>query len=468
VHPDDYGHCVETYSTNFDARQSFEMDYRLRRRDGVYRWVMDRGIPIFSQEGVFLGYMGSCIDINERKEAEEQGDALLKMEQAARVQAERTALLKDEFLATVSHEMRTPLTAMLGWVQLLRSGSLPSETVPQALETIERNARAQAKLIDDLLDMSRILSGRLRLDVQTVNIVEVVEAALDAAEPGAAAKKIRMVRVLDPLSGPVTGDPMRLQQIVWNLLSNAVKFTPTAGKITVTLERINSHVEISVSDSGEGILPEFLPHVFDRFRQQDSSTMRKHQGLGLGLSIVKQLVELHGGAVRASSAGLGQGATFVVSLPVAAAHREVKEREVTVPVEPPPVSEGVPTLLGTRVLVVDDDTDARELLRSILAQRGASVRTAGSASEALAQLDSRVPDVLVSDIGMPGQDGYGLIREVRLRPREKGGHIPALALTAFARSDDRRRAISAGFHMHLAKPVEPAELVTVVASLARR
>lgn len=468
VHPDDYVHCVETYSTNFDARQSFEMDYRLRRHDGVYRWVMDRGIPIFSQEGVFLGYMGSCIDINERKEAEEQGDALLKMEQAARVQAERTALLKDEFLATVSHEMRTPLTAMLGWVQLLRSGSLPSETVPQALETIERNARAQAKLIDDLLDMSRILSGRLRLDVQTVNIVEVVEAALDAAEPGAAAKKIRMVRVLDPLSGPVTGDPMRLQQIVWNLLSNAVKFTPTAGKITVTLERINSHVEISVSDSGEGILPEFLPHVFDRFRQQDSSTMRKHQGLGLGLSIVKQLVELHGGTVRANSAGLGQGATFVVSLPVAAAHREVREREVTVPVEPPPVSEGVPTLLGTRVLVVDDDTDARELLRSILAQRGASVRTAGSASEALAQLDSRVPDVLVSDIGMPGQDGYGLIREVRLRPREKGGHIPALALTAFARSDDRRRAISAGFHMHLAKPVEPAELVTVVASLARR
>lgn len=470
VHPDDYAYCLETYSNNFEARQPFEMDYRLRRSDGVYRWVMDRGIPIFGQDGVFLGYMGSCIDINERKEAEEQGDALLKMEQAARVQAERTALLKDEFLATVSHEMRTPLTAMLGWVQLLRSGSLPSETVPQALETIERNARAQAKLIDDLLDMSRILSGRLRLDVQTVNIVEVVEAALDAAEPGAAAKKIRMVRVLDPLSGPVTGDPMRLQQIVWNLLSNAVKFTPAGGRITTTLERINSHLEISVSDSGEGIVAEFLPHVFDRFRQQDSSTMRKHQGLGLGLSIVKQLVELHGGSVRATSPGQGQGATFVVSLPVAAAHKEVreKEKEVAVPVEPPPASEGVPTLLGTRVLVVDDDGDARELLRSILAQRGASVRTASSASEALSQMDSRVPDVLVSDIGMPGQDGYGLIREVRLRSREKGGHVPALALTAFARSDDRRRAISAGFHMHLAKPVEPAELVTVVASLARR
>ncbi|PTX93298.1 hypothetical protein DB345_16930 [Spartobacteria bacterium LR76] len=468
VHPDDYAYCVETYSANFEARRSFEMDYRLRRNDGVYRWVMDRGIPIFSHEGIFLGYMGSCIDINERKEAEEQGDALLKMEQAARVQAERTALLKDEFLATVSHEMRTPLTAMLGWVQLLRSGSLPAETVPQALETIERNARAQAKLIDDLLDMSRILSGRLRLDVQTVNIVEVVEAALDAAEPGAAAKKIRMVRVLDPLAGPVTGDPMRLQQIVWNLLSNAVKFTPTNGKITTTLERINSHLEISVSDSGEGILPEFLPHVFDRFRQQDSSTMRKHQGLGLGLSIVKQLVELHGGSVRATSPGQGLGATFVVSLPMAAAYKEVREKEVAVPVEPPAASEGVPTLLGTRVLVVDDDGDARELLRSILAQCGASVRTAGSASEALSQMDSRVPDVLVSDIGMPGQDGYGLIREVRMRPREKGGHVPALALTAFARSDDRRRAISAGFHMHLAKPVEPAELVTVVASLARR
>ncbi len=468
VHPDDYARCIETYNTSFDARQPFEMDYRLRRHDGVYRWMMDRGIPQIGVDGTFLGYVGSCIDINERKESEESKEAMLKIEQAARAEAERTALLKDEFLATVSHEMRTPLTAMLGWVQLLRNGSLPPETVPQALETIERNARAQAKLIDDLLDMSRILSGRLRLDVQTVNIMDTVEAALAAAEPGAAAKRIQLIRVLDSRAGPVSGDPTRLQQVVWNLLNNAIKFTPNAGKITVTLERVNSHLEISVTDTGEGITPEFLPYVFDRFRQQDASTVRRHDGLGLGLSIVKQLVELHGGSVRAKSPGLGQGATFIVALPITAVHSERLEKDPASEPERPRSEEAVPTLLGTRILVVDDDADARELLRSILAQSGASVRTAASVTEALRQLENRQPDVLVSDIGMPGEDGYALIRQVRALSPEQGGHVPALALTAFARSDDRRRAIGAGFHMHLAKPVEPDELVTVVASLAKR
>jgi len=468
VHPDDYARCIEIYNRSFEAREPFEMDFRLRRHDGVYRWLMDRGIPQIGVDGTFLGYVGSCLDINERKEAEESKEAMLKIEQAARVEAERTAVLKDEFLATVSHEMRTPLTAMLGWVQLLRNGSLPPETVPQALETIERNARAQAKLIDDLLDMSRILSGRLRLDVQTVNIMDTVEAALAAAEPGAAAKRIRLVRILDSRTGPVSGDPTRLQQVVWNLLNNAIKFTPNNGKIIVTLERVNSHLEISVTDTGEGITPEFLPYVFDRFRQQDASTVRRHDGLGLGLSIVKQLVELHGGSVRAKSPGVGQGATFVVALPITAALSERVEKDPVTDVERPRSEEAVPTLLGTRVLVVDDDADARELLRSILAQSGASVRTASSAAEALKQLEDRQPDVLVSDIGMPGEDGYALIRQVRALSKEQGGHVPALALTAFARSDDRRRAIGAGFHMHLAKPVEPDELVTVVASLAKR
>lgn len=468
VHPQDRERSLQIYAENFDARTPFEMDYRLRRHDGVYRWTMDRGIPRFGSTGQFLGFMGSCIDIHERKEAENNSEALLKIEQEARVEAERTALLKDEFLATVSHEMRTPLTAMLGWVQLLRSGSLSGDTVPQALETIERNARAQAKLIDDLLDMSRILSGRLRLDVQRVNPLEAVEAAIAAAEPAAAARKIKLSSVLDPHTGAVTGDPTRLQQIIWNLLNNAIKFTPAGGRVTVALERVGSHIKISVSDTGEGIKTEFLPHVFDRFRQQDASTVRRHQGLGLGLAIVKQLVDLHGGSVLAKSGGPGEGSTFVVSLPVAAVHGEPLREKSAARNDLPASHEPTPSLLGIKILVVDDDADARELLRSILAQSGASVRTAGSATEALDQFESRRPDVLVSDIGMPEQDGYSLIRSVREREGDKDGHVPALALTAFARSDDRRRAIGAGFHMHLSKPVEPAELVTVVASLVKR
>lgn len=468
IHPEDYERCLVAYTSSFETRRPFEIDLRFRRQDGAYRWLMDRGIPLFNSDGVFVGFVGSCIDINERKEAEDSKETLLRIEQTARAEAEQTAMLKDEFLATVSHEMRTPLTAMLGWVQLLRNGSLPPETVPQALETIERNARAQAKLIDDLLDMSRILSGRLRLDMQSVNIHDTVEAALAAAEPGAAAKRIKLARVLDPKTGPVSGDPTRLQQVIWNLLNNSIKFTPSGGTITVTLERVNSHLEVSVIDTGEGISPEFLPYVFDRFRQQDASTVRRHDGLGLGLSIVKQLVELHGGNVRAKSPGLGQGATFIVALPISVGPNELPEKNIKATPDSPVCEEAVPTLLGTRILVVDDDADARELLRSILAQSGASVRTASSVPEALKQLQERVPQVLVSDIGMPGEDGYALIRRVRALDAEQGGQVPALALTAFARSDDRRRAIGAGFHMHLAKPVEPAELVTVVASLARR
>jgi PAS domain S-box-containing protein len=469
VHREDIERCRETYRRNFVARTPFEMDYRLRRHDGAHRWQITRGMPLFSGTGAFLGYMGVCIDIHERKEAEKDSEALLKVEQRARLEAERIALLKDEFLATVSHEMRTPLTAMLGWVQLLRNGTLSSDTVPQALETIERNARAQAKLIDDLLDMSRILSGRLRLDVQQVQPAEIVEAAISAAEPAATAKTIRIISDLDPQTGPIVGDPTRLQQIIWNLLNNAIKFTPAKGTVTVKLKREEYSLDISVTDTGEGITPEFLPHVFDRFRQQDASTVRRHQGLGLGLAIVKQLVELHGGSVDARSEGVGLGATFVVHLPISAAMPErIRHNPPPAATERPRDDIPLPSLLGTKVLVVDDDADARELLRSILAQSGASVRTAGSAAEALEQFESRQPDVLVSDIGMPGRDGYDLIRHIRARSSESGGHVPALALTAFARSDDRRRAIGAGFHMHLAKPVEPAELVTVVSSLAHR
>ncbi len=468
VHPADLERYREVYSASFDTRQPFEMDYRLRRHDGVYRWVLDRGIPISSDDGSFAGYMGGVIDINERKSAEENSEALLRIEQAARVEAERAALMKDEFLATVSHEMRTPLTAMLGWVQMLRSGSLSGDAVPHALETIERNARAQAKLINDLLDMSRILSGRLRLDVQRVNVTDVVEAAIATAEPAAAAKKIHLLRKFETEPESISGDATRLQQVVWNLLNNAIKFTPSGGEVTVAMKRVDAHLEISVTDNGEGIDPKFLPHVFERFRQQDSSTERRHQGLGLGLSIVKQLIELHGGSVRAESEGSGRGASFIVTIPLANGY----VRRAAEPLTPrketdSPHVEAPPSLLGVKVLVVDDDNDARELLRSILAHHGASVRTAASAAEAIKEFTQSPPQIVVSDIGMPGEDGYELIRKIRALDQQEGRRVPAVALTAFARSEDRRRAIGAGFNMHLSKPVEPAELLTIVASLTR-
>ncbi len=468
VHPEDRQQYTTSHKQHWDNHEPFEMDYRLKRHDGVYRWIMDRGIPLPGEEGPFPGFISSCVDINERKEAEDSREGLLKIEQTARLEAERTVALKDEFLATVSHEMRTPLTAMLGWVQLLRNGSLPADTVPQALETIERNARVQAKLIEDLLDVSRILSGRLRLDLQHLNPIDMVMAAITAAEPAAAAKHIRLTRSFDSKVGLVSGDTDRLQQIVWNLLSNAIKFSPSGGEVTISVWPINNRVEISVSDTGEGIDPDFLPYVFDRFRQKDASTRRKYHGLGLGLSIVKQLVELHGGSVRAESQGPGQGATFVVALPrVAEAPNQPAEKPAAFP-GTASTDESLPSLLGTKILVVDDDSDAREILRSILAHNGASVRTASTAQEALTQLETRRPDILVSDIGMPGQDGYELIRSIRALDPKDGGRTPAVALTAFTSSEDRRRAIGAGFQIHLSKPIEAAELVTVVASLVTR
>ena len=469
IHPDDFHRCVKTYTTSIEAREPFEMDYRLRHHDGTYRWIVDRGTPMFSAAGAFIGYMGGCVDIHERKEAEQSSEARLQTERSARAEAERIALLKDEFLATVSHEMRTPLTAILGWAGLLRKGSLTGDAFPQALETIERNARTQAQLIEDLLDMSHILSGRMRLDIQRVRLPDIIEAALAAAEPAAATKHIRIVRAIDARIAPFSGDPIRLQQVVWNLLNNAVKFTPSGGRITVTLAHVDSHIEISIADTGEGIVAEFLPHVFDRFRQANATSTRRHGGLGLGLAIVKQLVELHGGTVRVRSPGAGRGSTFLIEFPIAAPHGGHHPETLTA-TDADTAHRGqddpLPSLAGADVLVVDDDLDTREMLRSVLEQSGAQVRTAGSAHEAVAAFDHHSPHVLISDIGMPGEDGYALIRKIR--ERSAGADVPALALTAFARSEDRRRAIGAGFQMHLAKPIEPAELVTIIASLAKR
>lgn len=401
------------------------------------------------------------------KRAASEREALLEAERAARNEAERMNVMKDEFVATLSHELRTPLNAILGWSQVLSLSDPATSDYREGLEAIERNARVQTQLIDDLLDMSRIISGKIRLDVQWTNLATAVEAAIESVRPSAEAKGIRLRKIIDPHAGPVSGDPARLQQIVWNLLSNAIKFTPKAGKVDVLLERVNSHLEITVHDSGIGIKPEFLPLVFERFRQADASTTRHFGGLGLGLSIVKQLVELHGGSVRAKSPGEGQGATFIVSLPLAPVRKgEIREHPATN--RPGRIDCAQFELAGLRVLVVDDELDARTVLQRVLEQCDIEVHLAASASEAMDQLALYRPDVLVSDIGMPGEDGFELLRRVRTLPEAKGGRTPAIALTAFARSEDRTRAMIAGYQVHISKPIEAPELLATIASLAGR
>jgi len=401
-----------------------------------------------------------------RRAAKERQD-LLSRERSARAEAERMSELKDEFLANLSHELRTPLNAILGWAQMLRGGKRSDADLAKGLETIERNARAQTQLVEDLLDMSRILSGKVRLDVQTVEPIPFIEAALDTVRPAAAAKGIRIETLLDSTAGPVSGDPNRMQQVMWNLLSNAIKFTARGGKVQLLLERVNSHIEISVADTGVGIKAEFLPFVFDRFRQADASTTRRHGGLGLGLSIVKHLVELHGGSVRAASPGDGAGSTFTVQLPVIVVHRspQAELRQHPTAHVNVPADFGALDLSGVRVLVVDDEADARELIKRVLLDCEAEVSTAASAAEALLIMAQHGPHVLVSDIGMPDVDGYELLRRVRELERDSGGRIPAIALTAFARSEDRTRALRAGFLVHIAKPVDPSELVATIASV---
>jgi PAS domain S-box-containing protein len=393
---------------------------------------------------------------------------LYQAERRMRAEAEEANRTKDEFLATLSHELRTPLTAMLGWTRMLRMKELDEATSAHALETVERNAKAQAQLIEDLLDVSRIITGKLRLDVRPMELMPVIEAAIDAVRPAAAAKSIELRTELDPLAGAVSGDPSRLQQVVWNLLANAVKFTHRGGQVEIRLERVNSHVELSVKDTGQGINADFLPFVFDRFRQADGSTTRLHGGLGLGLAIVRHLVELHGGTVRADSAGEGQGATFNVQLPVAALRsadfglRIGEKADEQSAIQNPQST----ILQGLRVLVVDDEPDARVLLQTVLEKQGAEVVAVGSTREALNELQRWQPDVLVSDIGMPDEDGFALIRQVRARGIGEGGRIPAAAVSAYVGEDNRRRALAAGFQLHVAKPVDPEELIEVVRSLA--
>jgi signal transduction histidine kinase/CheY-like chemotaxis protein len=399
-------------------------------------------------------------------------DELLMREQMIRAEAEAANRAKDEFLSILSHELRTPLNAILGWSAMLRQRTLSQDKVLRALETIERNAKSQAQLIEDILDISRIITGKLRLQVRPVNLVPVIESAIESVRLAAEAKSIRLQSVLDPQAGLLLGDANRLQQVVWNLLSNALKFTPKDGRVEIRLQRVNSHAEITVSDTGPGISSDFLPFVFDRFRQHDSSTTRSYGGLGLGLAIVRQLVELHGGTVTVVSPGIGQGTTFTVTLPAMIIPLPPSDPEpLNSIVEAKGRVEASPSLEGLQILVVDDEADALELLSTILQNNGADVIAVASVNQALTIIETatdRSPDVLVSDIGMPDEDGYSLIRKLRQLEAQRGGKLPAIALTAYAGNDDRRQALLAGFQMHLTKPVDATKLVALVATLTGR
>jgi PAS domain S-box-containing protein len=435
----------------------------LLARDGTERPIDDSAAPIRDPAGAVIGAVLVFRDVTDRRRAESERARLLAAERAARADAETASRAKDEFLATLSHELRTPLTAIVGWVRLLRTVALDPPTTARALETIERNAKLQAQLVDDLLDISRIITGQLHLDVRPVNLVSVVQEVAESLRPAIDAKGLGLSTSLDPEAAIAWGDTARLQQAVWNLVSNAVKFTPEGGEVTVSLTRDPAGVTLQVRDTGIGIAREFLPHVFERFSQADPTRTRQHGGLGLGLAIVRHLVELHGGTVRADSPGVGGGATFTIVLPA-------PELQASGPSTAVAASGLIqPAMLrDVRLLVVEDEVDARDLLTTALGQCGAAVTAVGSAAEALDVLETVQPDVLVSDIAMPGVDGHQFLRELRGRPPERGGSVPAVALTAHAGPEDRRRAMDAGFQAHLRKPVDPAELAEVIRRLTGR
>ena len=443
----------------------------LLRSDGRVA-QLDWSVSLHSQPGVRLAI---ATDVTERLAIEAEREQLLERERAARAEAERANRLKDEFLAVVSHELRTPLTVILLWAKMLKSGGIPPGEYAEAFENIEQSAVAQQRLIEDLLDVSRMMSGKLRLNVREADLAPVVHAAIEAARPMADAKQVAVVAALDDRAGRVRADPDRVQQVVWNLLNNAVKFTARGGRVEVSLRRVDGSVQIRVSDTGRGMSREFLPYLFERFRQADASTTRLHGGLGLGLAISKQLVELHGGAIRADSAGEGRGSTFTVELPLTAAPPAAGPLPPVGAAAPPsvPPPGRAPSLEGVCVLLVEDEPSTRAVVKRMLEQRGAQVTAVESATEALAAFRQALPHrpfgVVLSDVGMPVRDGYELIRDIRAVERQRGAApTPAAALTAYARQEDRAVAEAAGFQAHVPKPVEPEELLATVAALAGR
>jgi PAS domain S-box-containing protein len=469
----------ELFPRAADPALPYERSYRQameRREDVSFSGQLSRGawLEIRCSPTADGGLAVFCRDVSEQRRADAtlaqqalELSRLLQDAQAASKRAENANRTKDEFLATASHELRTPLNAILGWAQLLRLGQLDDSSARRASETIERNARSQVRLIEDILDGSRIITGKLQLEVRSLDLTALVRASLDTVRTAADAKQIELSMTLDPEAARVTGDPERLQQVLWNLVNNAIKFTPKGGSVSLSLKREGTSVELAVADSGQGIEPAFLPRVFERFSQAEGSSTRRHGGLGLGLALVRHLIEAHGGTVSAESAGRGQGARFVVRLPVRAVYERLPESERSSPIASPPSSLPSISLAGITALVVDDEADSRELVATVLRASGALVIAASSAAAAIRALSESQPHVLISDVGMPEVDGYTLIRQVRLHAASAEA-LPAVALTAYSRDKDRRKALEAGFQAHVSKPVEPADLVRVVASLLDR
>lgn len=416
-----------------------------------------------------VSVLSLVLDVTSREKAEEERAALLIRERDARRHAEEADRLKDEFLATLSHELRTPLTSILGWASMIRNGEVEGSNATRAIETIERNARSQARLIDDLLDVSRIITGNLRLDLHPLNLAPIVEAALDALRPTADVKGIQLRTEFVSSDCLVKGDPNRLRQVIWNLLSNAIKFTQRGGTVLINLNCVGPTARLTVADTGEGISAEFLPYVFDRFRQAEGSISRKQGGLGLGLAVVRHLVELHGGTINAESEGLGQGSVFAVDLPLAQERRDpARAEERRREVERRRSRSGTVRLDGVHVLLVEDDDDSRKLLGTMLKRYGARVSSTKSAAEALNVFSHDIPDILISDIGMPDEDGYTFIKKLRALPPDKGGQTPAIALTGYASRKDKERALSAGYQQHIAKPIEQSDMIAAIAALVGR
>lgn len=464
VHPDDLDSVARALTQGSGQREEVRLEFRIRRHDGAQPWIFWLRVPQLSADGALEGYLGFGIDVSQRKELDMERERLLAETEIARHQAELVTQSKDEFLAKISHELRNPLNGILGWTQLLRRESAEPGEVSRGLGLIEASARSLTQLVDDLLDVSRIIAGKMELAMEPTDLRAVLEAACATATPAAQSKGVELECAFAPELLPVRGDSRRLQQIAWNLFANGVKFTPKGGHVKAMLSQEGSYVVLTVADTGIGIAPEFLPEVFSPFRQGEATTTRRYQGLGLGLAIVRQLVELHGGTVSATSEGLGRGATFTVRLPVAIVAAPAALNEPR-PIDEVVKGNGDPRIAGAQVLVLDDDATAREVLHLLLSRSGASCRAASSPSEALALLSERLADVIVSDIEMPDEDGYSFIRRVRALDEGHGGTIPAIALTAFARPEDRRRTAAAGFQSHLAKPVDVELLVRTIARL---
>jgi signal transduction histidine kinase len=465
LHPDDRERTRQAVTASVSNGEKYDIEYRTVSPRGEIRWIRATGLTQRDAVGNPLGFSGTTQDITSRKLWEHEREQLLASERAARIEGERANRLKDEFLATLGHELRTPLNAITGWVELLRHEPDNPTMISEGVEVIERSVRAQAQLIDDLLDVSRIISGKVRLDIKPIQMADVLRAALDTVLPAALTKGVKLEYDLDAGAPPIPGDFGRLQQVVWNLLTNAIKFTPRGGRVRLALLLADSSLKVSVSDTGEGIGPDFLPHVFERFRQADGSPSRQHGGLGLGLSIVKTLIEMHGGQVSVQSGGKGNGATFEILLPMKPAERPAADHPERVSSKEDRVwASGRPDLTGAKILVVDDEPDARAMMHRLLESCKATSVEADGATEAMRMVAEGNPDLILSDVGMPGTDGYEFIREVR----RQGITVPAVALTAFARTEDRVRSIRAGFQAHLAKPIEPAELLALVASMTGR